>query len=718
MTRISKTPFLTSVSRIAWLATLTPAVAALALATSSAQAADIDSVLSSNAAGSYSAGYLDLRSQYDALTGSSRTQAADQLSPAIYDALFDSVFSNQERLHDVIGRTSGPGTGARFLEGTPSAAVAEWEEEDLAALELWGQDQDFLSSWSASTNPIYQLVGLDIQPNPATQVGVTTGICQDAFGSYPCARGIVQGSPAPAPAPVPDQVGGGMIPSFSATPGYGYANPYGAPFYPAPTPGFFPGFGAPAAPGGAFPMNPALAPMLPVPGVAGYGLMAPQPATGQIPQTQAPQSQAPQSQAPQSQAQQSQQIQQQAAATQQVTGESPTGDQQDAGDQTTSGASDADQGEGAGGASKKAAPLAPIQTQGQFEPLPQPKLPPASQQQRPNQQARQQVQARQPRPSLMQRLLNRRRADTRQTGLPRQPFPGQDADTSVFVAPFYLARQSDDTGSTLGHDESGFGVMVGTDHSWSPQMSSGIGATYVSTDLDSTYLNAEASLQGYGLSGYTHYEGDELFFDAKVSGNFTAADVKRTVSMPGGFTDIAKASPNMLSMAASAKTGLSILDMMGGERCLSCMAQDTDVRPYFGLTFQGARMDSLTESAAGGSSLQVEAESAWAVDYALGVAVDTNVSLGPIMVVPNMDLSYHYDWLSDRSFDAAFTGQPNTSFSYDGRALDGSSLGFGVGLDVISAGVVDGYLRYDGQYRIGGTQNATHVTSFGLRLNF
>ncbi len=729
MTRISKTPFLSSVSRFASLPPLTSLVAGVAIVASvaQAQAGDIDSVLSSVAAGSYSAGYLDIRTEYQALAGSTQTQAGDQLSPAIYDALFDSVFSNQERLHDVMGRTSGPGTGARFLEGAPSAAASEWEEEDLAALEMWGQDKDFLGSWSASTNPVFQLVGFDIQPNPATQVGVTTGICQDAFGSYPCARGIVQGTqPAPA-AQVPAQAGGGMIPNFSGAVAPGYANTYGAPYYPAPTPGFFPGFAAPAMPGmvmpgmmlpgmmlpgmgqvgPSFPTNPALAPMLPTTGVAGLGMTSPQAVPGQ-PTPQQPQQQASQA-VPQP-------AQQQAAAGQPAT-------TTDAATNTPTPAGQDNQDQGGGNQASQAAPLAPIQQQGQFQPLPQPELPPASQQPRAQQPAAQQpaaqqAQMRQPRPSLMQRLLKRRRADTRQTGLARQPFPGQDADTSVFVAPFYLARQSDDTGNNVGHDENGFGVLVGADHSWSPEMSSGIGASYVTTNLDSTYLNAEASLQGYGLTGYTHYEGDELFFDAKVSGNFTAADVKRTVSLPGGFSDIAKSSPNMLSMTASAKTGLSILDMMGGERCLSCMAQDTDVRPYFGLTFQGARMDSLTEAAAGGSSLQVEAESGWAVDYALGVAVDTNVSLGPVMVVPNLDLSYHYDWQSDRSLDAAVTDQPNTSFSYTGRALDGSSLGFGVGLDVISAGVVDGYIRYDGQYRIGGIQNATHVTSFGMRLNF
>ncbi len=682
----------------------------------SAQAADIHTVLSSTAAGSYSAGYSTLRTDYLRLTGTNQSQAADQLSPAIYDALFDSIFSSREMLHDVIGRTSSQGTGARFQEGLPSALLPEWDDQDLASLHLWGEDIGGIESWSASLNPVYQLVGFDAVQNPATQVGVSSGICQDAFGSYPCTRGVVQGQAAPAVAPQPSQPGGGMVP-YGSPYGYDYASMSGygmlpmvaplpmmpAPLYPMPgsVPGMMPGMLPGMVPGmlpgmvpgamlGAqplampsFPTNPALAPVVPTTGVAAAGASqaGAQPAGSRVIQQQA-QTQAEVDQDP-------------AATGSQQSGQQQSGQQQ-SGEQAP-------------------ALLAPIQTQGQFQPLQQPDLPPAAQQAAPRPSARQ---AQQPRPSLLQRIMRPRGQERAVAGQSRQAFAGQDAATSVYVAPFYLNRQSDNQASTLGHDESGFGVLVGADHKWSPQLSAGLGASYVTSDIDSNYLNATGSLQGYGLSAYSHFEGQDLFFDVKATGNFTSASVKRNVSLPTGFTDSAKASPNMVSGGLSGKAGVSVLDMFGGERCLSCMAQDTDVRPYFGMTIQGARMDSFTEAASGGSSLQVEAETAWAVDYALGVSVDTNIALGPVMVVPNMDVAYHYDWQQDRSFAAAFTGQPSTGFTYDGRNLDGSSLGLGVGLDVISSGVVDGYLRYDGQYRIGGTENTTHVTSFGLRLNF
>ncbi len=715
MFRISKSLLLGSVPCLPRRLAATAVCAgssALALASGAglAQAADIHTVLSSMAAGSYSAGYTTLRSDYQSLSGSAQTQAAAQLSPAIYDALFDSVFSNREMLHDVIGRTSSQGTGARFLEGLPSASADDWADEDLAALELWGEQATSFDTWSASLNPIYQLVGFDAQPNPATQVGVSTGICQDAFGSYPCTRGVIQGSQAPAPQPPIPQPGGGLVPyglNSGPVAGLGLASPYPMMGYPMPgmvpgmVPGMMPGMAPGMTPGmtpgipgvtwPTFPTNPVLAPVTPATGVAATGVAATG-ATQPVPTGQAPQTPAPATGLPQQQPAQPASPDQQQGTDQAQTSQPAASTPSDAG----------------------ATPLAPIQTQGQFQPLQQPNLPPAAQQPAP----RQNVRAQQPRPSLLQRMFNPRGRERQPAVQSRQAFAGQDAATSVYVAPFYLNRQSDDQSNSLGHDESGFGVMVGADHKWSPQLSSGLGASYLTSELDSSYLNASGSMQGYGVSAYSHFEGDELFFDVKASGNFTASSVKRTISLSTGFSDVAKASPNMISGAVSGKAGISVLDMFSSERCLSCLAQDTDIRPYFGLTLQGARMDSFTEAASGGSSLQVEAETAWAVDYALGVSVDTNIALGPVMVVPNMDVSYHYDWQQDRSFSAAFTGQPSTSFTYDGRSLDGSSLGLGVGVDVISSGVVDGYMRYDGQYRIGGTQNTTHVTSFGLRLNF
>jgi len=232
--------------------------------------------------------------------------------------------------------------------------------------------------------------------------------------------------------------------------------------------------------------------------------------------------------------------------------------------------------------------------------------------------------------------------------------------------------EQDDVNNLNGFDTKAYGLVMAYDRPLNPHTRLGFGAGYANTTIDENNAAGRTEIDSFQIMSYLHYQPGTWF----VQGALTAGVDKYEGSRQIQFTGVNRtAESDYDGQQYSAK-------LTAGKHFY--LNNQVTVTPHASLQVAHTRVDSYTESGAGGVNLRVDSQDYNYVQSGVGVKIERVIQSGDATYAPEVHVKWLHDFKSTTTEqDVAFTGG-GASFNVRGVEQDRDMYNVGVGMTFLS----------------------------------
>ncbi len=314
--------------------------------------------------------------------------------------------------------------------------------------------------------------------------------------------------------------------------------------------------------------------------------------------------------------------------------------------------------------------------------------------------------------TLSGRLHGRQGVMTGTTRSPRAALYGPYQSTALDDRGFWFRglgqygerRESD---GVLGSETRLTGLVLGSDNHVSEHSTFGGAFAYTQGDADVAQNVASTSADSYMLGAYYGYERDtsdtaRFFFDAALGGGLNSYDSQRSVFNQGAGS-MATANFDGTTLAARLASGMDF-----------AMGYST-LRPMGIVDYIWAHQDTFTESGAGATDVQYDAQDAQALKLAALLAFTFDIQVGDSTLTPEIRAGVAHEMaMDDRTVGGRIPGLGG-AFTLPGNDQDETRGVLGLGGSWWFADSFSAFLDANGEF---GSETKIYTLTGGMRFLF
>lgn len=293
---------------------------------------------------------------------------------------------------------------------------------------------------------------------------------------------------------------------------------------------------------------------------------------------------------------------------------------------------------------------------------------------------------------------------------------------SVFIDGSYGYGSKDDSTFDGGFEDAfdfdGRELTLGMDHRFTDALVAGVmgGYSTQSVDFDGATSIVDASMQvaGYSLIAYGQWEGDGLYVNGSIGGQWLELDTRRRILYPSFNPRVQSIDSTALSTTSSS----AVTATFGAG--YEARAFGMSFGPYLKAEYQDIAIDGFTEGgpAADGFAFDVGGQKLKSFDTALGVHAQRVFTPSIGVAVPYLRAEYHKELENDaRGVSATYTDSAALTtagaFSLPGDDIDEDFVVLATGVSMVWPHGLQGFLQY--RQVVGFDRYSDRVITAGLR---
>jgi outer membrane autotransporter protein len=275
--------------------------------------------------------------------------------------------------------------------------------------------------------------------------------------------------------------------------------------------------------------------------------------------------------------------------------------------------------------------------------------------------------------------------------------------TGAWVKGIGRIGERDEDDGVAGNDYTIGGVALGADHRVAETgLTAGGAFAYTTADLDIDHNGGGGGADNYMAGAYLGYEWRNLFADLSLGGGYNDYDSHRQVLVNGASTT-AKGSFGGYTFAARAAGGAE------------WAYRSVHIRPLAAIDYVLVHQDDYNEHGAGDADIEVDDESAEALQLSGLVGVSREFDIRESRLIPEIRIGVVQEIaLDNRKVGASLPGFGG-SFTLQGNDDDETRALVGAGATLWARENIAAFVDYNGEF---GNDTTSHTFAAGVRISF
>lgn len=293
--------------------------------------------------------------------------------------------------------------------------------------------------------------------------------------------------------------------------------------------------------------------------------------------------------------------------------------------------------------------------------------------------------------------------------------PQAARDWAVWGAMMGRSAQTDSTGALAGWDARIGGMAFGAERRFAFEAAPvlvGLSGGFTRSDVD--VQGSGSDIDGYHVGAYAASDLGALSLSGAVSYAWQDYDLSRLIPVGGGFVT-ASGSADGHSLTGSAEAFYDVIEGLGFAISDSSDGRDVAFGPLVTLESEWADRNGFTETGAGILNLTVADQSIQQTVTGLGLAAQTELTLGRTQVLFEGRLAWEHVFGDRNAVSSSAIPLAAATFVTASAPISRDRIALGLGSAIAVSDSLSVHLRYDGSFS---DSTHDHQGSAGLTVRF
>ncbi len=237
-----------------------------------------------------------------------------------------------------------------------------------------------------------------------------------------------------------------------------------------------------------------------------------------------------------------------------------------------------------------------------------------------------------------------------------------------------------DKPDTTGYDFTNIGITIGSDYRFTKNFIAGFMVGLNSSRVNVDNVGSKVKSDSYTIGTYGTYYNKNFYMDGSISYGIANYDNTRRIVFPG-VDRTAASSPDGNQHTAYWAAGYDM------------KKNNWIITPNISMQYTNLNTDSYAESGAGALNLNVDKQNTESLQGNIGGRLSYILTTDNTALMPNIRISYGYEFLRDSQNIVSRLAQGSSPFSIQTVSPDRNSLNFGAGVSTFSKNNMSFYIR-------------------------